>query len=115
MGPQYDCGRVGGAVSGSCDLLPYRSPHARSLYEAEQLAKEARKRVWEGFQEEAKGEQNGEGEEEEEKEEDVPATTEEEESERTTNYQNACTSCMHVGGLFDECLPPHHRCWWLAS
>lgn len=77
-----------GKVHASAD----RSPHARSLYEAEQRAKEARKKVWEGYQE---GEQNGQ-DEEEEKEEDAPATAEEEESERSTNYQNVC-----VVGLID--------------
>lgn len=71
--------------------VSYRSPHARSLYDAEQRAKAARKRVWEGYQEEGEGEQNGE-EEEEEKEEDVSAAIDEEESERTTNYHEVCTS-----------------------
>ena len=46
--------------------------------------------MWEGYQEEAEGEQNGE--EEAEKDEDVPAATEEEESERITSYQKVCTS-----------------------
>jgi len=49
-------------VRRSLVMSPSRSPHARSLYEAEQRAKEARKKVWEGYQE---GEQNGQDEEEE--------------------------------------------------
>ena len=85
--------------------VPSRSPHARSLYEAEQRAKEARKKVWEGYQE---GELNGQ-DEEEEKEEDVPVTAEEEESERSTNYQNVShKGCVLIWVCCDRpsCAPP---------
>ena len=55
-----------------------RSSHARLLYDAEGKAREARKRVWEKFQEEPVSN---------EAEEDVPQSQQEEEPERNISYQ----------------------------
>jgi staphylococcal nuclease domain-containing protein 1 len=63
-----------GKVHSSAD----RSSHARLLYDAEGKAREARKRVWEKFQEEPVSN---------EAEEDVPQSQQEEEPERNISYQ----------------------------